>query len=108
MRVVVAVGMLMVSTMGADPFDRRIFKAADAEVDEAAFHPLLCDETAVTEQPVVTDVDPHPEDVDADECDHQPRPTEKPRDEFGQGAQMHHREGDDVGPTKPVANNACR
>ena len=93
------VGVLMMHPMDCNPASWRALQRANTQEREPVLEPFRASETAVGEQPVVSDIDTHgPKHIVAQKYQHQPGPGEQSRDQRQRQEQM---EGDDHGKVRP-------
>src|SRR5262249_51819364 len=103
-RVGLLVGVLVMPAIDSDPAGRRVLQAADAEDGETVFEPARGLETAMRQQPVITEVDAErAEDVEPGDAYGDAGPVEQPGDESQERGGVEEEEGADVWPDQPVA-----
>ncbi len=101
-RIRLLVGVLMMHPMDCNPASWRALQRANTKQREAVLEPFRALETAVGEQPVVTNVDTHrPEHIVAQEDEHQPGPGKQSGDQRQRQEQMESNDHDKVRPEEP-------
>jgi hypothetical protein len=102
-RVLLLVGVPVVVAVDGHPLAGRVLEAAEGEEDEEALEPLRRLEAAMSEEPVVAEVDAEVAvDVDADDERDEAGPAEEPREDGEGREEVEQPDRDRVGPVERV------